>query len=120
MSKLVKDDFVCVITGPDKGISGKIAKILGNKVWIKDAVNEKGNATRTSLYWKPGKTKEGKPMREQTERPIHISNIAAASPDRKKVKLRTRLSPDGKGNKVLYYTDSAGKEMTYREIVKSK
>jgi large subunit ribosomal protein L24 len=66
-SKFKKGDEIIVITGADKGKSGKILSVLDERVLI-EGVNIR------TLHKKPTSSTPGQIVK--SEKPIHISNIA--------------------------------------------
>ena len=101
--KIRKDDNVLVIAGNNRGQSGKVLKISGDKVYIQGVNLGKKHvkATRTS-----------KGAIVEIERPIHISNLKVMVGDQP-VKLRTRVSDEGL--RELYYK-SDKESIAYRTL----
>ena len=77
-------DKVKVITGSNKGKTGKVSKVLRseNRV-IVEGVNI------VKKHVKPGKTNETGGILE-TEAPIHISNVKLVSEEKKETKKTTK------------------------------
>lgn len=101
--RIRKDDSVLVIAGNNRGQTGKVFKISGDKVYIQGVNLRKKHvkATRTS-----------KGAIIEIERPIHISNLKVMVGD-KPVKLKTRVN--GEGLRELYY--KTGEEsIAYRTL----
>lgn len=101
--KLRKDDQVLVIAGNSRGKSGKIMKIVGDKVYIQGVNLRKKHvkATRTT-----------KGAIVEMERPIHISNLKLMDGG-KAVKLRVRVNENGK--RELYYKNDK-ESVVYRTL----
>ncbi len=73
-------DKVTVITGSNKGKSGKVSKVLRNENRV---IIEGVNLVKKHV--KPGRTNETGGILE-VEAPIHISNVKLVSEDKKEVK----------------------------------
>ena len=87
MNKFKKDDLVIVITGKDKGNTGKITKILTN-----DKVDVEGiNSVKKNM--KPTQNSKGGIV--DINAPIHISNIMHYSTS-KKTKSKVSIVTDKK------------------------
>ena len=99
-----KDDLVLVITGNDKGKTGKVLARKENRIVI-EGVNIR------KRHLKSGKNSQIVSI----ERPIHISNVCICSDDGKKLKLKL---VEDKGTKKLVYTDEKGKTAVFRTIKK--
>lgn len=89
MKRLKKEDVVEVITGRDKGKSGKILKMNPKQ---ETAVVEKVNLVK--VHMKP--TKDSKGGIVQVPKPIHLSKLALVGPKKKKIKVGYVIN---KGNK---------------------
>ena len=97
--KLKKGDEVIVLTGKDKGKTGKIVKMIPkiNKVIVADINKVKKNQ-------KPDNNQTGGII--EKDMPIHISNIAYYDPSLKKsVKIGFRIEK----NKKERFNKSSGK-----------
>lgn len=103
--KLKKGDPVIVVTGNDKGKEGKIRAFKGNRVVV-EGVNMRKKHQKPSQAQQKGSIIE-------FEASIDRSNIAYCVSG-KPVKVRTRISEDGK--KELYYRDQEGKETAIRTL----
>lgn len=98
MNKIIKGDQVIVITGKDKGKSGKIIHVAGEKV-IVEGINivkkhQKPNAMRGI---------EGAIITK--EMPIAISNVAILNPETKKadrIGIKT-ITGEGKVKRVRVF-----------------
>ncbi len=105
--KIRKGDKVIVLSGNDKGNSGTILRIMGDKA-IVQGINIR--------------TKHMKPTREQgrgsilkIERPVHISNLKVCTEDNNPVKLKVQVNEQG--SRSLYYKRN-GEDVLYRTIKK--
>ncbi|MBU6338993.1 MAG: 50S ribosomal protein L24 [Rickettsiales bacterium] len=97
-NKFKKNDSVIVIAGSNRGKTGKITAIDGNKVVV-EGVN------LATIHKKPTSSTPGQILK--VEKPIHISNIAHAE--------------DGKAVKVKFVIDSGeGKKFTRKYRVSKK
>lgn len=94
MNKIRKDDQVVVLTGKDKGRSGRVLKIDGDR-----AVVEGINVLKKHMKPNPYKREQGGIV--EKESPIHISNIALLNPITKKAdKIGVRfVEPAAAGEK---------------------
>ena len=90
--KIKKDDKVVVLTGKDKGATGKVLRVLRaeNRVVV-EGVNV------AKRHNKPSQTSGG--GIEKIELPIHISNVALADPK------------SGKASRVGFKTLKDGKKV---------
>lgn len=91
MRKIKKDDVVIVITGKDKGRSGKVISILA-----KDRVLVEGiNMQKKHVKPNPNKNEQGGIL--EREGGIHVSNVAIFNPTTKKAdRVGFKLLKDGK------------------------
>lgn len=101
--KIRKDDNVIVMAGNNKGKTGKVIRLEGEKVFI-EGVNLRKKAVR------PTRTSKGGIL--EREAGIHKSNVSVCV-DNKPVKLKVRTS--SKGVKELYYKEGS-KEVAYRTL----
>lgn len=101
--RIRKDDTVLVIAGNSRGKSGKVMRILDEKVYISGVNLGKKHVKST-------RTSKGGIV--ELERPIHISNVKV-SVDGKPVKLRVR--ENDKGSRELFYHEGK-KKTTYRPL----
>ena len=98
--KLKKGDEVIVLTGKDKGKTGKIIKMLPDR--MKAIVSEINKVKNT----KPDNNQPGGII--DKEMPLHISNIAYYDPTLKKgVKIAYKINKD----KKIRINKSSGKEI---------
>ena len=99
--KLKKGDEVIVLAGKDKGKTGKIVKMLPNK--MKAVVSEINKAKKNQ---KPDNNQPGGII--DKEMPIHISNLSFYDPELKKgIKIGYKLEK----NKKVRINKSSGKEI---------
>lgn len=85
-----KDDLVKIITGDNKGSTGKVIRVLAdeNKIVVQ-------GANLVYRHVKPG-PKNQKGGRISKEMPIHVSNVMLVSdPAGHEVRLGVRYLPDG-------------------------
>jgi len=99
--KLKKGDDVIVLTGKDKGKTGKIVKILPKK--MKAIVSEINKVKKNQ---KPDNNQPGGIT--EKEMPMHISNLSFYDPELKKgVKIGYKIN----NNKKIRFNKSSGKEI---------
>ena len=99
--KLKKGDDVIVLTGKDKGKTGKIVKIFPKL--MKAIVSE---INRVKKNQKPDNNQPGGII--DKDMPIHISNLLYYDPEQKKgVKIGFKLN----NNKKIRINKSSGKEI---------
>ena len=99
--KLKKGDEVIVLTGKDKGKTGKIVKIFPKK--MKAIVSE---LNRVKKNQKPDNNQPGGIV--DKEMPLHISNLSFYDPELKKgIKIGYKLD----NNKKTRINKSSGKEI---------
>jgi large subunit ribosomal protein L24 len=103
--KLKTDDNVIVISGKDKGRTGKILRVDPSK----DRVYVEGvNIVKRHTRPNPARPNAQVGVIE-SEGPVHISNVALLDPkDRKATRVGTRRTEDGKRMRV---TKSSGTEI---------
>lgn len=107
MSKwLQKEEEVLVITGNDKGKTGKILRKTKDRVLVQGINFRKKHMKRTS--------EATASQIVSRECPIHISNVRFISKAGKPVRLRVKES---KEEKILFYLEG-GKEIEHRKIKK--
>jgi large subunit ribosomal protein L24 len=98
MQKIKKDDNVIVITGKNKGMKGKVLKVLKDKVLIEGI-----NVVKKHKKPNPAKNIQGG-INEQ-EAPIHCSNVALLNPaTNQPEKIGFKYLEDGR--KVRYFKSS--------------
>jgi large subunit ribosomal protein L24 len=95
--KLRTDDEVIVISGKDKGKTGKILRVDGSR----DRVYVEGlNIVKRHQRPNPGRPNAPVGVIER-EGPIHVSNVALLDPkDRKPSRVGTRRTEEGKRMRV--------------------
>ena len=99
--KLKKGDEVIVLTGKDKGKTGKIIKILPKK--MKAIVSEINKVKKNK---KPDNDQPGGII--DKEMPMHISNLSFYDPELKKgIKIGYKFEK----NKKIRFNKSSGKEI---------
>lgn len=103
-------DLIRVLSGKDKGKTGKILARKGTRVVI-EGLNKKTKHMKKS-------TPEGKGSIVSIEAPIHISNIALCFEDGSLMKLR--LKEHISGSKELIWMDSSGDVQVFRAIRKAR
>ena len=101
MNKIRKDDQVVVLTGKDKGRSGRVVKIDGDR-----AIVEGINVIKKHMKPNPYKKEQGGIVEKEST--IHISNIAILNPISKKadkigVKFVEPANAGEKKKKVRYF-----------------
>ncbi len=101
MNKIRKDDQVVVLTGKDKGRSGRVVKIDGDR-----AIVEGINVIKKHMKPNPYKREQGGIVEKEST--IHISNIALLNPITKKadkvgVKFVESAAAGEKRKKVRYF-----------------
>lgn len=92
MKKIKKGDEVIVLTGKQKGVRGKVLRIVkdGNK-----AIVEGANLVKKHIKPNPNTNTQGGII--EREAPLHISNIAIYNPITKKAdKVGVKVLEDGK------------------------
>tara|TARA_Y200000002_G_scaffold139352_1_gene114892 strand:- start:320 stop:637 length:318 start_codon:yes stop_codon:yes gene_type:complete len=100
--KLKKGDEVIVLTGKDKGKTGKIVKMIPKK--MKAIVSE---INRVKKNQKPDNNQPGGII--DKEMPMHISNLSFYDPELKKgIKVGFKMNNN---NKKVRFNKSSGKEI---------
>jgi large subunit ribosomal protein L24 len=98
MRKIKKDDSVIVIAGKDKGMKGKVLKVIGDKLLI-EGINV------VKKHKKPNPNKGIKGGINEQEAPIHCSNVALLNPaTNQPEKVGFKYLEDGR--KVRYFKSS--------------
>ena len=102
MNKIKKDDNVVILTGKDKGRSGKVIRIVG----VSHAVVEGINLGKKNVKPNPNTRTQGGII--EKEFPIHLSNLALLNPltkkaDRVGFKTLDAKNPGEKAKKVRYF-----------------
>lgn len=106
--KLRPGDEVLVITGNDRGKTGKILSFKEDRVVV-EGINVRKKHMKPTQQNQKGQIID-------IECPIHVSNVKPAV-EGKGVKLRVRFNKEGE--KELYYLNGS-KEELYRPAKKSK
>lgn len=107
-NRLRPGDEVLVITGNDKGRTGKVLSFKEDRVII-EGINVRKKHMKPTQQNQKGQIID-------IECPIHISNVRPSIAG-KPVKLRARFNQDGE--KELFYFDGT-KEILYRSVKKPK
>lgn len=105
--KIRKGDKVIVLSGNDRGQSGTVLKVMGDKAVVQGVNIRKKHVKRTQENPKGGFL--------DIERPVHLSNLQVCTQDNKPVKLKIRV--DEHGNRALYYKID-GQDVLHRTIKK--
>jgi len=95
MAKMKKGDTVLVIAGKDKGVSGKIIEVQGERVLV-EGVNRVKRHTKETTGDRGVKV-GGIITVEST---IHISNVMVADEDGKASRLGVRKDDNGKNVRI--------------------
>ncbi|MDP3560805.1 MAG: 50S ribosomal protein L24 [Legionellaceae bacterium] len=98
MKRIKQNDTVIVIAGKSKDHTGKVMKVLGDKVWVE-------GANLIKKHVKPNPQLEQKGGIISKENGIHISNVAlynSAAGKADRVGFRV-IEKDGKNHKVRYF-----------------
>ncbi|MBM3207145.1 MAG: 50S ribosomal protein L24 [Chlamydiae bacterium] len=107
MSKWIrKGDKVVIIAGNERGKTGEILSVRGDKVIVQGVNIRKRHMKR--------RAKVGSGEIIEMEKPVHISNVSLCNADGKPVKVKVRFT--SKGEKELYYVD--GQSEVIHRIVK--
>jgi large subunit ribosomal protein L24 len=105
--KIRKGDKVIVLTGNDRGQTGSVLRIIGNKAIVQGINIRKKHVKRSEANPKGGIV--------EIERAIHLSNLQVCTDENQPVKLKVRF--DEHGNRALYYKID-GQDVLYRTIKK--
>ena len=95
MAKLKKDDTVLVIAGKDRGTTGKVLSVDGNRVTV-EGVNRQKRHTKETTGDRG--VKVGGII--TVESSIHISNVMVVDADGKASRLGSRKNDDGKNVRI--------------------
>ena len=95
MAKIKKSDTVLVIAGKDKGVTGKVIDVLGNRILV-EGVNRVKRHTKEQTGERG--VKVGGII--TVESSIHISNVMVVDSDGKATRLGTRKNDDGKNVRI--------------------
>lgn len=108
MAKIKKDDLVQVLTGKDRGKTGKVLQVIPKK----DRVLVEG-VNRVKRHLRAGQFGQTEGGIVESEAPIHISNVAVVDPETQKpTRVGYRFEEvDGETKKVRY-AKASGKELS--------
>tara|TARA_B100001093_G_C26857011_1_gene1027947 strand:- start:4407 stop:4727 length:321 start_codon:yes stop_codon:yes gene_type:complete len=95
MRKIRQNDMVMVIAGKDKGRTGTVTKIVGERAYV-DGVN------MVKKHQKPNPQANVQGGIIEKEAPIQLSNIAILNPETKKAD-RVGIKILNDGSKVRFY-----------------
>ena len=95
MAKIKKSDTVLVIAGKDKGVTGKVLDVLGNRILV-EGVNRVKRHTKEQTGDRG--VKVGGII--TVESSVHISNVMVVDSDGKATRLGTRKNDDGKNVRI--------------------
>ena len=95
MAKIKKSDSVLVIAGKDKGVTGKVLDVLGNRILV-EGVNRVKRHTKEQTGERG--VKVGGII--TVESSVHISNVMVVDGDGKASRLGTRKNDDGKNVRI--------------------
>ena len=95
MAKIKKDDSVLVIAGKNKGVTGKVIHVDGERITV-EGVNRVQRHTKESTTERGVKTGGIITM----EASIHISNVMIVDGDGKAARLGVRKDDDGKNVRI--------------------
>lgn len=95
MAKIKKDDTVLVIAGKDRGTTGKVLSVDGNRVTV-EGVNRQKRHTKETTGDRG--VKVGGII--TVESSIHISNVMVVDGDGKASRLGSRKNDDGKNVRI--------------------
>ncbi len=95
MAKIKKDDTVLVIAGKDKGVTGKVLSVDGNRILV-EGVNRQKRHTKETTGDRG--VKVGGII--TVEASIHISNVMVTDSDGKATRLGVRKNDEGKNVRV--------------------
>ncbi len=99
---LKKNDVVIVISGKDKGKTGKVLKVIPEKERV---IVEKVNLTKEFIRRDQSRNIQGGVM--EKEAPIHVSNLMLfCSECGRGVRIKKRILEEGSTMKVCYRCDS--------------
>ena len=95
MAKIKKSDSVLVIAGKDKGVTGKVIDVLGDRILV-EGVNRVKRHTKEQTGDRG--VKVGGII--TVESSIHISNVMVVDADGKASRLGARKNDDGKNVRI--------------------
>ncbi|HHW84213.1 MAG TPA: 50S ribosomal protein L24 [Actinomycetales bacterium] len=107
MAKIKKGDLVQVITGRDKGRTGRVLEVLTDS----DRVIVEG-VKRVKRHTKVGQSQRGARTGgiETVEAPIHISNVMLVGPDKKPVRVGYREVEAKRGGRTKIVRERIGRK----------
>jgi large subunit ribosomal protein L24 len=95
MAKIKKSDSVLVIAGKDKGVTGKVIDVLGDRILVEGVARVKRH---TKEQTGDRGVKVGGII--TVESSIHISNVMVVDSDGKASRLGSRKNDDGKNVRI--------------------
>ena len=95
MAKIKKSDSVLVIAGKDKGVTGKVIDVLGDRILV-EGVNRVKRHTKEQTGDRG--VKVGGII--TVEASLHISNVMVVDGDGKASRLGSRKNDDGKNVRI--------------------
>jgi large subunit ribosomal protein L24 len=95
MAKIKKSDSVLVIAGKDKGVTGKVLDVLGDRILVEGVARVKRH---TKEQTGDRGVKVGGII--TVESSIHISNVMVVDGDGKASRLGSRKNDDGKNVRI--------------------
>ena len=95
MAKIKKDDTVLVIAGKDKGVTGKVLSVDGNRILV-EGVNRQKRHTKETTGDRG--VKVGGII--TVEASVHISNVMVADSDGKATRIGSRKNDEGKNVRI--------------------
>jgi large subunit ribosomal protein L24 len=105
--KIRRDDTVAVISGKDKGKTGRVMRVdrERSRVWVEGANMVKRHTRPTSV--RDTKKANATGIIEK-EGPIHVSNVMVLDPtDNKPTRIRIERDADGKRRRIAKRTGNA-------------
>jgi large subunit ribosomal protein L24 len=95
MAKIKKSDSVLIIAGKDKGVTGKVLDVLGDRILVE-------GVARVKRHTKEQTGERGVKVGGiiTVESSIHISNVMVVDGDGKASRLGTRKNDDGKNVRI--------------------
>ena len=95
MAKIKKSDSVLVIAGKDKGVTGKVIDVLGDRILVEGVARVKRHTQETTSE---RGVKVGGIL--TVESAIHISNVMLVDADGKATRSGTRKDENGKNVRI--------------------
>ena len=104
--KIKKGDIVQVISGNEKGLTGRVLEIYPKRMQLLvEGVNIRSKHNRPSQQDQKGGIK-------QIERPIHYSNVNIIDADKNPTRIGIRYEDSGEGKKTpIRYSVSNGNDL---------